>query len=199
LPVADVSGGVLVCADVLEHLRFPERTLRRVREALDRGADAFVLSTPERDLAEGLGHPGPPRNPAHVREWNTAELQRFLESHGLDGLFGLTRSNDYLDQLHTTFVVVPGAADEHRRLVELWFRAREPWERRSIEQAEKLANERARVEEFAAAVRWYKEQLASAERSRVDASRRADELRAELDRRLRVRARRAARALLRRS
>lgn len=158
-PLKAVDGAVIVCADVIEHLIRPERMLRHVRSALDSGGDAFVLSTPERDLAEGPGHLGPPRNPAHVREWNTEELRRFLESVGLRGHFGLTRSNDYLEQLLTTFVVVPGPGAERARAVELWFRNRENWQQRAEEHAAKVQHERDRVEELAEANRWYSDQL----------------------------------------
>lgn len=161
LPIDDYTGAVLVCADVLEHLRFPERTLERARVALDEGAEAFVLSTPERDLAEGPDHAGPPRNPAHVREWNASELRAFLESKGLHGFFGLTRSNDYLDELHTTFAVVPGEGERRRLVVESWFRARERWEQVAAEHSRKLAHERSRVEEFA---RAYQEQVGQYQR-----------------------------------
>jgi SAM-dependent methyltransferase len=159
LPIDDVAGSVVVCADVLEHLRFPERTLKRARDALDRGADAFVLSTPERDLAEGPNHAGPPRNPAHVREWNAEELRAFLESEGLYGFFGLTRSNDYLDELQTTLVVVPGQGEQRRQVVEAWFSARQRWEELASEHSRKLEHERARAEEFAETVRWYQDQV----------------------------------------
>jgi SAM-dependent methyltransferase len=159
LPIDDYKGAVLVCADVLEHLRFPERTLERARLALDEGAEAFVLSTPERDLAEGPDHAGPPRNPAHVREWNASELRSFLASKGLHGFFGLTRSNDYLDELHTTFSVVPGEGERRRLVVESWFRARERWEQLAAEHSRKLAHERWRVEHFAAAARSYQREL----------------------------------------
>jgi SAM-dependent methyltransferase len=178
LPLEDVSGSLFICADVLEHLRFPEKTLRRVREALDRGADALVLSTPERDLVEGDRHLGPPKNPAHVREWNSAELRSFLESCGLDGFYGLTRSNDYLDELHTTFVAVPGLGEERRRQLEAWFQSRKPAERRGIEHAAKLAAERTRLNQFDEAVRWYQEALATHQEQLAAANRRIAELEA---------------------
>lgn len=178
LPIEDVSGSLFICADVLEHLRFPEKTLHRVREALDRGADGLVLSTPQRDLADGDGHLGPPRNPAHVREWNALELRDFLASCGLDGFYGLTRSNDYLDNMHTTFAVVPGPGAERRSLVEQWFSARQPWEQRSIEHARKLAEERARVEEIYEALLWYQENLRDREEQLAATNQRIDELEA---------------------
>jgi SAM-dependent methyltransferase len=164
LPLDDFEGAVMVCADVIEHLVHPERVLTRIRAALDSGADAVVLSTPERDLAEGPGHRGPPTNPTHVREWNADELRKFLESLGLEGRFGLTRSNDYLDKLTTTFVVVPGPGAERAERVELWCRNRAYRQERAAEHAAKLERERERVEELAAANRWYQDQLAAHQR-----------------------------------
>jgi len=177
LPLDDVADALFVCADVLEHLVRPEKTLQRVRDVLERGAAAFVVSTPERDLAEGPGHLGPPRNPAHVREWNTDELRRLLESCGLDAFYGLTRSNDYLNQLLTTFAVVPGEAAGRRRVVELWFRAREPWQAVGVDQAAKLAAERDRVAAFATAIDWYKGELETHRRELDECQRQLEHVR----------------------
>lgn len=85
---------IVVCADVVEHLVRPERLLRTLRRACDEGA-CVVLSTPERELLWGVGHSGPPPNPAHVREWSMSELAAFLASEGFEhGVLTLTRSHD---------------------------------------------------------------------------------------------------------
>jgi len=85
---------VVVCADVIEHLVRPERLLAKLRRTCDEGA-CVVLSTPERELLWGVGHAGPPPNPAHVREWSMGELAAFLASEGFaDGVLMLTRSHD---------------------------------------------------------------------------------------------------------
>lgn len=72
---------VIVCADVVEHLKNPSLLLGRLAEfaPLVKG---IVLSTPDRDLTHGADHNGPPPNVCHVREWNKAELQSYLESSG---------------------------------------------------------------------------------------------------------------------
>lgn len=103
LPVPDavLSRSVLVCSDVIEHLRHPERLLRKLRSAL-RVARAVVLSTPERDLTWGEDHNGPPPNPCHVREWSMRELDAFLDDVGfVHRSMALTRSNDSSNERKT--------------------------------------------------------------------------------------------------
>ena len=98
-----LSGAVIVCADVIEHLVRPEILLRNIRAALDQ-ADAAILSTPERSLTWGARHTGPPPNVAHIREWDLREFSAFLASEGFAyGSVDLTRSNDR-DRLKTTIL-----------------------------------------------------------------------------------------------
>jgi len=129
LRVPDFNSTLLVCADVIEHLVRPERLMKLLSKALDSGADALVLSTPDRELTYGPGNLGPPPNPSHVREWTGAELERFLSSMGLAGLFGRTRSNDVVPALRTIFAVVPGPTDLQRAGVAEWFEERRRWQR----------------------------------------------------------------------
>jgi predicted TPR repeat methyltransferase len=108
LPLAadDADGTVFVAADVVEHLRRPERMLARVRAALER-AEYLVLSTPERELTWGAHHRGPPPNLAHVREWTQGELRSFLGRCGFtDFTTELTRSNDDENRLATILAVI---------------------------------------------------------------------------------------------
>jgi SAM-dependent methyltransferase len=96
LPVAPelLRGSVIVCADVVEHFREPEKLLLALREALEH-AEAVVMSTPERDLTWGVDHYGPPPNPCHAREWTIDEFVRLLRLAGFTHVSaGLTRSND---------------------------------------------------------------------------------------------------------
>jgi SAM-dependent methyltransferase len=98
----DAAGAVVVCSDVIEHLRRPEVLLEKLRAALDGGAVAVLISTPERDLTQGLWHDGPPPNVAHVREWNVRELAALLRRAGFEhGSIGLTRSNTVRNHAHT--------------------------------------------------------------------------------------------------
>jgi SAM-dependent methyltransferase len=75
------SFDLIVCADVLEHLKHPDGCLRFIRAHLSPGGRA-VLSTPERDHLRGRDCMQSP-HPDHVREWNSAEFRRFVEGSGL--------------------------------------------------------------------------------------------------------------------
>lgn len=110
LSAAELAESVLVCADVIEHLRRPERLLALLAQAL-RHARCAVLTTPERALTHGDAHMGPPPNPAHVREWTLAELQRLVEDAGLDVAFaGLTASETTTYRRQTSVLVLRGAS-----------------------------------------------------------------------------------------
>jgi hypothetical protein len=93
LPV-DANGAIIICADVIEHLRRPEHLLERLQAALDDGAHLVLLSTPERDLWWGFAHRGPPPNEGHVREWNSAEFNALLAACRFTGQIELVQSND---------------------------------------------------------------------------------------------------------
>lgn len=106
LDAEQLSQAVVVAADVIEHLRSPRHLLRALRLALEH-CDAVILSTPERDLTWGSEHNGPPPNPAHVREWNQAELLTFLRQEGFKhGRMELTRSHDHTEAKDTIMVVL---------------------------------------------------------------------------------------------
>jgi SAM-dependent methyltransferase len=101
LGASELEGCVIVCADVIEHLRYPELLLAKLREAMTR-ADAVVLSTPERELTWGVEHCGPPPNECHVREWTIDELAALFQREGFEyGDLALTRSNDQANDLKT--------------------------------------------------------------------------------------------------
>ena len=72
------SFDLIVCADVLEHLKHPDACLTFIREHLAVDGVA-VLSTPERDNLRGRECMESP-HPEHVREWNAAEFRAFAES-----------------------------------------------------------------------------------------------------------------------
>jgi SAM-dependent methyltransferase len=85
-PVCHVSGNfdVILCADVIEHLLFPNHCLELIRRCLKPGGLAF-LSTPERDIVRG-SHCCVSPNHAHVREWNQSEFAAYLSSQGFEVL-----------------------------------------------------------------------------------------------------------------
>lgn len=94
LPQEILEKTLVVCSDVIEHLTDPTGLLRTLSNCL-RHAPVAILTTPERDLVRGLGDRGPPANPAHVREWNQAELSQLLKAFSFDVAFtGLTCNND---------------------------------------------------------------------------------------------------------
>jgi SAM-dependent methyltransferase len=91
LTAAEIAGSVVVCADVIEHLLHPDRTLAALRAAIE-SAKAVVLSTPDRERLSGGSPTGPPQNPSHVREWTRDELAAFLKDMGFtDGRVTFTR------------------------------------------------------------------------------------------------------------
>lgn len=169
LGVDSFEDSLIVCADVIEHLIHPERLLRLLRGALDAGARALLLSTPERELNDGSRPLGPPTNEAHVHEWTTAELERFLAAEGLRGHFGLTRSNDAMPYMHTILAVVPGDEEEQRRVVAEWWEERRKWERLAVEHDRLLAEKERMLQEFDQARLWLEEQRAVWQRTAEEA------------------------------
>jgi hypothetical protein len=85
---------VVICSDVVEHLRDPRALLGFLRTCFQRGA-LIITSTPDRIRVRGADHLGPPPNLAHVREWALDEYRALLIQSGLPPLFlGLTHNND---------------------------------------------------------------------------------------------------------
>lgn len=95
LPLADVdpSGAVVVCADVIEHLKEPRRLLAAMGDLYERGA-VIVLSTPDRERVYDGSQLGPPLNPSHTREWTLTEFIDLLSAEIAPPAFaGRTISN----------------------------------------------------------------------------------------------------------
>ena len=89
LPI-DPAVSLVVCSDVIEHLRHPER-LASLLAAL--GAPV-VLSTPDRLRTHGPNNLQP-LNACHAQEWSLGELVAFLADCGAEvEHVGYTRSND---------------------------------------------------------------------------------------------------------
>ena len=107
LPV-DTRHAVIICADVIEHLRRPELLLGQLRRALENKAYLVLLSTPERDLWWGRHHFGPPPNEGHVREWNRAEFGALLASERFTGQLEIVRSNDVGPERKTLLAKLDG-------------------------------------------------------------------------------------------
>ncbi len=89
-----LDGSVVICANVIEHLRQPEVLLENLRVMLP-SIEALVISTPDRDLTSGPDDFGPPADRSRVREWNIQEFAALLEAWGFEhGELGLTRANN---------------------------------------------------------------------------------------------------------
>jgi SAM-dependent methyltransferase len=88
-------NAIVVCSDVIEHLRRPERLLGDLAR-LSYDCAYILISTPERVRARGLMDMGPPGNPAHTMEWTADELGRLMRDCGFPkGFFlGYTLNNN---------------------------------------------------------------------------------------------------------
>lgn len=78
----NVRPDLVICSDVIEHLRDPITLLNRLSSLV--GSGLLILSTPDRSHMENAAPLGPPMNPLHVREWTTAELCRLVTDCGFD-------------------------------------------------------------------------------------------------------------------
>lgn len=106
LDSVDLRGAIVICADVIEHLVDPLPLLHKLRRCSDRGA-IVLLSTPERDLVRGQLDPGPPKNQAHVREWNLGELRALLLHVGFTiPFFGLTANDSVRREMSTMLAIL---------------------------------------------------------------------------------------------
>src|SRR5690606_5282573 len=94
------------CSDVLEHLVRPDIAMRLMWTLATIGDNApVVLSTPAREHRAGAAYHGQPRNPAHVREWTSAEFAAFVTASGFSIHDAhLTRSDDHRGGLTTQLV-----------------------------------------------------------------------------------------------
>lgn len=103
-----VPGSLLICSDVIEHLRNPLGLLTFVQRVLP-SVYGLVISTPDRDRARGSGDQGPPANPAHTMEWTLPEFHSLLSSQGLAPItHGFTRNFSEAETRNTQVAFVPG-------------------------------------------------------------------------------------------
>jgi hypothetical protein len=71
-----VGYDMIIASDVIEHIFDPDTLLDLIEKFEPK---LIVLSTPDRDLLKS-GQDGPPLNEAHVREWNSAELIKYISA-----------------------------------------------------------------------------------------------------------------------
>ena len=81
------KGSIIICADVVEHLKDPTGLLLSLRNLLDQGT-MLLLSTPLRKDASN----GPPQR-HHFREWAFDELVGYVSSFMPLAWIGTTKSN----------------------------------------------------------------------------------------------------------
>lgn len=104
-----LKNSMVVCSDVLEHLRNPECLIMTLKMAVC-CAPVVVLSTPDRERVYGYDHSGEPGNPHHVREWTLSELTTWLATYGLYAVWsGWTVSNNVDKAKNTSLVVLAKA------------------------------------------------------------------------------------------
>lgn len=105
-----LENSVVVCSDVIEHLKDPTCLLQLISSLLDR-ASVALISTPERNLKNGLQDYGPPSNTHHVREWTLDELRRLAIRSGLEIAYaGLTTTHN-LSSARNTILLVARSSD----------------------------------------------------------------------------------------
>lgn len=75
----EIKADLIICSDVIEHLVDPDVLMTYLAK---QNFKLLILSTPERDICRGVNDFGPPKNPAHQREWNFDEFSQYV-SHFL--------------------------------------------------------------------------------------------------------------------
>lgn len=93
------GNAVIICADIIEHLKNPNillvQTLKKLKYKV------LLLSTPNRRLSNA----GPPQK-EHIREWNICELRDYLRKIFRIVWVGTTKSNSNTNSEWKTSLVV---------------------------------------------------------------------------------------------
>jgi len=76
------SYDLIICSDVLEHLIDPDLCLAMIKRHMH-SSTLLILSTPDRDILYGEGCDRCVHGD-HVREWNKAEFDQYIQSVGLE-------------------------------------------------------------------------------------------------------------------
>jgi len=105
LPNIEWQDAVVICADVIEHLRSPFGLMDCLKYIFNAGG-IIVLSTPDREKLHGYLHEGPPVNPAHVREWTLNELSSFFTASGMQPAFAGYSISDNMKRKKNNSVLI---------------------------------------------------------------------------------------------
>lgn len=95
---SDRTYDMIICADVIEHLRDPDILLDTLYSHMNEKS-ILVLSTPDRDMRRGVNNLQSP-NQYHVREWNMQELSMYVQHKGFELI---DRKNVPLDKQESFF------------------------------------------------------------------------------------------------
>ncbi|SCY44031.1 methyltransferase domain-containing protein [Nitrosospira sp. Nsp13] len=108
IPDEVLNKSIVICSDVIEHLKKPDRLMRALA-SLSKLVPYVLISTPDRDRARGWLDNGPPANPAHTMEWNASEFVRFMRDSGFEDvpLYGHTINTD-IHEVKSTILTVSG-------------------------------------------------------------------------------------------
>lgn len=77
----EIDADVIIFSDVIEHLVDPDLALNYIK---NQHFKYLIISTPAREFvykASELWSYGPPRNPAHQREWTMDEFRAYIEKY----------------------------------------------------------------------------------------------------------------------
>ncbi|MBF4798270.1 MULTISPECIES: class I SAM-dependent methyltransferase [Aeromonas] len=81
IPRNQFSCDIIVFSDVIEHLPNPDDAIEYIKQ---QNFKYLVLSTPAKDFLYKNNDPffyGPPKNPAHQREWTMNEFSNYIGNH----------------------------------------------------------------------------------------------------------------------
>ncbi|MDH0176320.1 class I SAM-dependent methyltransferase [Aeromonas dhakensis] len=106
IPDEILKDAVVICSDVIEHLRLPEKLARDLSHFM-KVSGFVIVSTPDRIRTRGLYHMGPPENRAHIREWSIQEFYNFM------------RDIDKRDYIMVGFTLGNSSCREHNNIIAL--------------------------------------------------------------------------------
>lgn len=80
-PYNNIVFDYVICSDVIEHLKDPNKLLNLLKNIKSK---TIILSTPDRALLRERDLPrlGPPMNKHHIREWTKEEFAEYLKKSG---------------------------------------------------------------------------------------------------------------------